>query len=79
MIDTIELYILLPYIDMRDICWCDFIKHIINIVLCWNTWGPICFKLGMMLDMTELCNLIPVWMTLTHGHRKVNTCAVILL
>ena len=32
--------------------------------------GPICFKLGMMLDMTNLYSLIPVWMTsvFTQGH-----------
>ena len=35
--------------------------YTINIVLCWDTCEPICFKLGMMLDMTKLCSLIPAW------------------
>ena len=40
-------------------------------VLCLDTCELICFKLGVMLDMTRLDSLIPVWMTLmfTQGHR----------
>ena len=32
--------------------------------MCQGTGEPVCFKLGMMLNTTELCSLIPVWMTL---------------
>ena len=41
-----------------------------NIVMCQDTCKPICFKLGMMLDTTELYSLIPVWITLIliQGH-----------
>ena len=45
----------------------------INIVLCRDTSDLICLKLGMMLDMTNLYNLIPVGMTVMFtqgdGHR----------
>ena len=49
----------------------DIMTFIINIVTCQETYGPICLKLGMLLDTTKLCTLIPVWMTLvfTQGHR----------
>ena len=42
-----------------------------NIGLRWDTNQPCCFKLGMMLNMTKLYTLTPVWMTLTftQGHR----------
>ena len=58
-------------IQGRELCWYDFIKHMINIALCQDTCGSICFKLGMMLDMTKLYSLIPVWLTLilVKGHR----------
>ena len=59
-------------IQGKELCWHDFIKYMINIVLCWDICEPICFKLGMVLYMTKLYTLIPVWMTLmfTQGHRK---------
>ena len=36
-----------------------------------DIYEPVSFKLGMIIDITELYNLIPVWMTLifTQGHR----------
>ena len=68
----------------RELCWHDFMKYTFNIVPCQDTWEPICFKLGMMLNMTKHYNLIAVWKTLifTQGQRvvgKVRTCAVVVL
>ena len=42
-----------------------------NIGMCQNTWEPICFKLGMMLNTTKLYSWNPIWMSLmfTQGHR----------
>ena len=39
--------------------------------MCGDTCKLICFKHGIVLNMTKLCILIPVWMTLiyTQGHR----------
>ena len=42
----------------------------INIVLCQDSWEPICFKLGM--------NDLDVHSSL-QGHKKADACAVILL
>ena len=58
-------------IEERELCWCDFVKYMNNIVLCCDTCEPICFKLGV-LDMTILCSLIPAWMNLmfAQGHRS---------
>ena len=46
-------------------------KTMFNIIMCQDTFEPICFKLGMMLNTTKLYILIPVWMTLMfiQGHR----------
>ena len=49
-----------------------------------DTWEPISFKLGVMLDMTKLYDVIAVWITLTvtQGHRvvgKARTSAAILM
>ena len=46
-------------------------KYTIYSVLCQDTCEPICFKLSIMLDMTQLYSLISVWMILmfTQGHR----------
>ena len=71
-------------IQGRELCWRDFIRNTINSVLCWDTREPNCFKLGMMLDMTNPYSLIPIWMTLmfSKGHRvagKQSLHAVILL
>ena len=62
-------------IQWRGLCWHDYMKYIINIVLCQDTCKPICFKLGMMLDMTKLYSSVWVWMTsmFTQGHRKAGT------
>ena len=42
----------------RKLYWCDFIKYMISIVLCWDTGEPICL---MMVDTTKLYSLIPAW------------------
>ena len=36
-----------------------------------EAYGPICFKLGMMIDKTTLFIFVPVWMpvTFTEGQR----------
>ena len=64
-------FILVSNIQGRELCWPDFIRYTINIVLCWDTCEPICFELSAMLDTTKIYSLIPVWMTLmsTQGHR----------
>ena len=38
----------------------DFMKYSFNIVICEDTCQPICFKLGVMLNTTELYTLIQV-------------------
>ena len=55
----------------RELCRHDFIKYMINIVLCQGPCELIWFKLGVMLDTTNLYSVIPVWMSLmfTQGHR----------
>ena len=42
-----------------------------NVSLCQDTFKLICFTVGMTLDMTKFCNIIPAWITLTfsQGHR----------
>ena len=42
-----------------------------SVVLCQDTCETICFKLGMMLEITTLYSLIPFCVTLvfTQGHR----------
>ena len=35
-------------------------KRVTNIVLCWDTCEPICFKLSIMLDTAKFYSLIPV-------------------
>ena len=52
-------------------CWCVFIKCTFNIVLFWDTCQLMCAKLSIMLSLSKLNSLIPVWLTLmfTHGHR----------
>ena len=37
-----------------------FMKYTSNIIMCQDTCEPICFKLGMMLNTTELYSWIPV-------------------
>ena len=53
-----------------QLCQCDLIKYTINIVLCLDTCKPIYFKLGVMLDTSNLYSLIPASVTLvfTQGH-----------
>ena len=48
-----------------------FLNYRLNVILCQDTCELICFKLGLMLNTTELYTLIPVWMTLmfTQDHR----------
>ena len=41
----------------------DFIKYAFNFGMRQNICKLICFKLGMMLDMTNLYSMILVWMT----------------
>ena len=58
-------------IQGKELSWHDSMKYAFIIVLCWDTREPICFKLRMMLNMTKLYSLSPVWMTLmfTQDHR----------
>ena len=59
------------YYPRRKLCWQNCIEFTINILLCQDTYEPIHFKLGMLLDMTKLYSLISVWMTMmfTQGHK----------
>ena len=43
----------------------------VNIILCLDTCEAICFKVGMMLNTTEVYSLIQLWMTVmfTQGHK----------
>ena len=58
-------------IQGRELCWCDFMKYVLNIVLYQDTCERICFRFSMMLNRTILYSLIPVWMILmyTQCHR----------
>ena len=60
-------------IQGRELCWHDFMKYTFNVVICQDTCQSVFFKLGMMLNMTNVYSLIPVWMTLmfTQGHRAM--------
>ena len=44
-------------IQGRQLCWCNVIKCIVNIIMYWNGCELICFKLGIMLDMIKLYTL----------------------
>ena len=61
------------HIQGRELNFGDFKDNIFKIALCLDASELICFKLGMMIDMTKLPILIPVWstLTLTQGHRVV--------
>ena len=51
-------------IQGRELCWHDFYAICtFNIIMCQDTCEPVCFKLGVMLDTTQLYSLIPVWVT----------------
>ena len=45
-----------------------------------DTYTSISFRLGIVIETTELCILIPVWMTLTfiwdHSYHEVKDCCV---
>ena len=62
-------------VQRKEICWCDFTKYMINIVM----WTDLC-QTGLVLDMTALYSLIPVWMTLmfTQGHRVTKKLELVL-
>ena len=48
-------------------------KGTFNIVMCQDTHKPVCFNLGMMLNMAQLHSLIPVLMVwaFIQAHRVV--------
>ena len=46
-------------VQERELCLCDFVKHIVNIGLCRNTGQSISFQLDMMLLMTKLDSMMP--------------------
>ena len=54
-------------IEGRGLCWQNFMKYMLNVVMCQDTCELICFKLGTMPNTTILYSLIPVeW---PEGHR----------
>ena len=53
------------YIQRKELSLGDFSKNMFNIGLHLDVNKLISFKLCMMIDMTKLYMLIPVWMTLT--------------
>ena len=68
----------------RELCRCDFIEYMFNIVLFGDTHEQICFKHCLMLNIAKIYTLISVWLTLMFTqsyrvYRKTGTCAVILL
>ena len=60
-------------IQGRELCCCNCVKYTFHIILCQDTCEAICFKLDIMLNVTTLYSVIPVWMTLmfTQCHRVV--------
>ena len=54
-------------------------KYMFDIIMCQNTYEPVCFKLCMVLNTTELHSLIAVGMTemLTQGHRVTGKVEVL--
>ena len=59
----------------------DFVKYAFNIGLRSDAYELISFKLDIMLDITKLSTLIPVWMRLTstQGHRAITNLELVLL
>ena len=54
----------------REFCKHDFTKNAFIIGICSDAYDLIAFKLGVMLDTTELCSWIKVQMTdSSQGHR----------
>ena len=55
----------------KELYICDFINYTFTFVQLPDIYEWICFKLGVMLDKTNVYSNIPVWMTLTftQGHR----------
>ena len=53
---------------LRALIW-----YIFDIGLRPDAREPLCFKLGMMLDMNRLYSMIPIWITLTssQSHRVI--------
>ena len=47
-------------IQGSELCLVDFVKYAFNIGPCLDTYEPISFKHGMMLDSTTLYNSNPV-------------------
>ena len=69
-------------IQGRELNFSDFEGSMFQIGLCLDTYKLFSFKLDMMIDMTKLYILLPVWMTLTLtqvGSEKAWSCAIILL
>ena len=69
-------------IQGRELCWRDFMKYTFGTLTCLDLL-PICFKLGMMLNTTNLgfdssLNCVDVH-SRSQGYGKGRICAVILL
>ena len=54
----------------RELCWRDFMKCTFHRHVSGHLWTD--FKLGMILNTTEINSFMPVWLTLmfTQDHRK---------
>ena len=68
----------------RELCWLDFVKHMLNIFMFLDTCELICFKLSFMLNANKRYKFKFILNDLyIHGraqdYRKGGTCAVILL
>ena len=50
-------------IQRGELCSRDFVTYSFNIVLRLATCEPIRSKLGIVLNTTKLCRLLPVWIT----------------
>ena len=67
----------------RELRWLDFIMYSFKIVMCQDTYEPICCKLGVMLNTTATLfdsnsNDFDVH-SRSQGSEKARACAVILL
>ena len=52
-------------IQGKELYWYDFVKKSLHVGLYSYIYGPISFKLGVMIMTTKFYVLIAVWMTLT--------------
>ena len=60
LLKLILVLFLMIVIQGRKFYLCDFRNHTLNIGMCLHTSHPICYKPGMVVDVTKLFSMIPV-------------------